>query len=1278
MANTVIELRHSYVTGNVPSSLANGEIAINTYDGKLFYRGGASNTIQTIERYQGPSGLNGEIQFNDSGVLGANSGLTFDKITGALTVSGNVSTTQYFIGDGSKLTGLAPALQIYSLANTASGVSDYMVLKSLDAYTVGTQNTTTTTVTTTPTILTSFITDVGFPNITSIPSGDIVVEFDTQKASGVGGYYCYAEIYKRTTGGTETLIATTGNSSSSTLNTQIQQRVNVYISTPVSLVVTDRIVVKIYAVMLTTSASISILFDGAADGALTLPVLPASTLNFVPYINATANVQLNSYSLITQTVSANSIVVLGRDLNAYANAAFARANNSLNANTDGTITGNLTVTGNITTSNISANVISIKTDGLTPIQLLSDNTVSSFRYTGKSFSVSTQETAPTGIHFKPDGTKMFVVGSTGDDINEYALSTPWEITTATFTRVTAALTDTSPQALRFSADGLSAYVLGDTNDTIYQHTLTEAWNVATLNTTATNTFSVTSQETAPTGLWFKPDGTKMFVVGSTGDDINEYNLSSAGNVATATFVQTGSLASPTGSTADGAPGSVAFNDDGTRLFVSGTNGEEINEYVLSTPYDVSTIRWVSYKYTGFESADPTGIFPALSNNFFYIISSSGDAVYQYATNANSLIANTHNFNVKGNVTLDYDQTIMGQQTVQSTATFLGAISGLSTATFSSTLTGSSTLSLTGATNSVTVIGTAATTGTTRIGGSTQTGEITIGFSTQNQTLNIANGATTSTNTKTVYIGAAGLSGSQTNVIIGSTLTGSRGNTNIYTPNVIITAANTAQTVVRIFGGAPSISNSTGTLIVNGGIAANGNVFANAVYDGGIEVILFANNAFNTANAAFTAANAATATDTTQNNSITAAFVAANSAGVYANGAFLVANSAAAYSNTVDATQNTSITAAFVAANSAGVYANGAFAAANSAGSYANSAFAAANNSAGVNLTQNNSITAAFIAANSAGVYANGAFARANNSIDANNGGTITGSLTITQNLSVGNLFVSGQTFSVNAGTIVANDTLLILGSGNYFSDTKDIGFAGHYNDGINAHSGFIRDIGTKEWYLFKGYTPEVDANNNVIITDPSFTIDTLNANVKSTTITIRGIDVLPRTNIIFDLVNAAFTAANSGGSYANSAFLVANSVAAYSNTVDATQNTSITAAFVAANSAGVYANGAFLVANSVAAYSNTVDSTQNTSITAAFTAANSAGVYANAAFAKANTASGASSSGYLANTIIFANSTGVLSNTNNLQFFTSNNTVVVAGSAVATIGDAMAMAIALG
>jgi hypothetical protein len=222
------------------------------------------------------------------------------------TISGNV-TANYYFGDGSKLTGLAPAQQIYTLNNVVSGVSDYMVLKSLATYTVGTQNTTTRTVTTTPTLLTSFITDAGFPNITSIPTGDLIIEFDTQKASGVGGYYCYAEIYKRTSGGVETLLTRTENTSSSTLNSQIQQRANKYIATPLVLDVTDRIVVKIYAVMLTTSASISILFDGAADGALTLPVLPATIYTYVPYVNATANVSLGSYSLSANTVTANVV-----------------------------------------------------------------------------------------------------------------------------------------------------------------------------------------------------------------------------------------------------------------------------------------------------------------------------------------------------------------------------------------------------------------------------------------------------------------------------------------------------------------------------------------------------------------------------------------------------------------------------------------------------------------------------------------------------------------------------------------------------------------------------------------------------------------------------------------------------------------------------------------------------------------------------------------------------------------------------------------------------------
>ena len=49
-----------------------------------------------------------------------------------------------------------------------------------------------------------------------------------------------------------------------------------------------------------------------------------------------------------------------------------------------------------------------------------------------SFDVSTQDTQPRGIAFNNDGTKMFIVGDQGNDINSYTLSTGFDLSTRTF------------------------------------------------------------------------------------------------------------------------------------------------------------------------------------------------------------------------------------------------------------------------------------------------------------------------------------------------------------------------------------------------------------------------------------------------------------------------------------------------------------------------------------------------------------------------------------------------------------------------------------------------------------------------------------------------------------------------------------------------------------------------------------------------------------------------------------------------------------------------------
>ena len=220
---------------------------------------------------------------------------------------------------------------------------------------------------------------------------------------------------------------------------------------------------------------------------------------------------------------------------------------------------------------------------------------------------------------------------------------------------------------------------------------------------------------------------------------------------------------------------------------------------------------------------------------------------------------------------------------------------------------------------------------------------------------------------------------------------------------------------------------------------------------------------------------------------------------------------------------------------------------------ANAAFASANTIDGVNVTQNtnitsvtNTATAAFLASNTATLLNDGvnttqnasvaaAFTRANNSLNANTGGVIGGATTVSGNLTVngdtsisGNLFVTGNTVSIDTGTLSSNDSLFILGVGNYVADIVDLGFSGHYNDGTNAHSGLIRDAGTKEWQLFKNYTPEIGANNNINIADGSFTIDTLNANIKAPGIVaVKGIDLLVYSNTMYNTANAASIRANS-------------------------------------------------------------------------------------------------------------------------------------------------------
>jgi hypothetical protein len=249
---------------------------------------------------------------------------------------------------------------------------------------------------------------------------------------------------------------------------------------------------------------------------------------------------------------------------------------------------------------------------------------------------------------------------------------------------------------------------------------------------------------------------------------------------------------------------------------------------------------------------------------------------------------------------------------------------------------------------------------------------------------------------------------------------------------------------------------------------------------------------------------------------------------------------------------------------------------------------------GVDTTQNTRITAV-------DTYAASAYGKANTSIQTTGDQTLTGNLTITKDLSIsGNLTVLGTATTINTTSLSVSDLLIKLGIGNYTSDLLDIGLSAHYNDGTNAHTGFIRDAANKEWYVFKGYTPEHSSNNNIDINHASFAkanvnVDYLKGNLIATSSVVNGLEIYP-------YITSAYSTANTNATNITNI-----------QGVNTTQNTNISAV-------DAYATGAYGKANTVASDLNNfaslyagIETTQNTRISAIETYAQSGYGQANAA-----------------------------------------------------------------
>jgi hypothetical protein len=181
---------------------------------------------------------------------------------------------------------------------------------------------------------------------------------------------------------------------------------------------------------------------------------------------------------------------------------------------------------------------------------------------------------------------MYITGNASDGVYQYTLSTAWNVSTATFLQtLSVSGQELNPQDLSFTNDGTRMFLLGSSGDDVNVYNLTTPWDISTA--TSVGAFSVAGQETGPAGLFIKPDGTKMYVVGTVNDTVFQYSVPSVEIQLTGTTAINGSATVAQDLTVNGdVTGPLNVTGTVTSPTLVASNGLVVNSNTVSASYSI--------------------------------------------------------------------------------------------------------------------------------------------------------------------------------------------------------------------------------------------------------------------------------------------------------------------------------------------------------------------------------------------------------------------------------------------------------------------------------------------------------------------------------------------------------------------------------------------------------------------------------------------------------------------------------------------------------------------
>lgn len=319
---------------------------------------------------------------------------------------------------------------------------------------------------------------------------------------------------------------------------------------------------------------------------------------------------------------------------------------------------------------------SISSDGLTLLLILTNKTLVTYRL-GTAWDLSSvQEPIPdakfaslpgilnsiSDVVMKPDGTILYVLGYGSRYVYQYALSTPFDLSTISLTHSIdmQPYTSITPlEGMDFKTDGTVLYITSQSF--LARFPLSTAWDISSISS-GTTTFGFPPSYTTK-GLRMSPEGNYFYTIDDLNNKLDQYTTATPWVFSSASKTSEVNIAATAISSK-----TLSFSADGANIYVSNgqASSSSIVQYKLASPWNVNSIsststfnpsvgigNYIGYAGLGgisFNNSGDTMYVASGDEHFMFAYSLSESWNVQSATISNTSTSMQHLSQMTGNAT----------------------------------------------------------------------------------------------------------------------------------------------------------------------------------------------------------------------------------------------------------------------------------------------------------------------------------------------------------------------------------------------------------------------------------------------------------------------------------------------------------------------------------------------------------------------------------------------------------------------------------------------------